>query len=485
MENFALIPKLPSLIKLDAPDESQREDYKIPLAPGLVEFVYPQVDPLGQVFCYGDNIFRGIHQDALELVQSYFSSGLIQALQEKNLIPKTQIVPYEFSQYPLIIQHEKINNISYPWEWSFTMLKDAALLCIDVMEELLARGFTARDGHPYNIAFKDNKPVWMDLTTFVKNDFKTALGMLQFFPRLYLPLKIMALQPPMGRKILYDSELPWGVMVFRTLACKYGLRMKKQIVAATHRYDKLFVKQAAQTDMDKIRKGLERYRQRIKSLQLDYKTCWDQYNNDWIDEDKKIVLKLGRTRFVRLLNIMNLMPIKSVIEFAANEGVSSSVLATSDKIEKIVAVDYDENCVDTLYKSLSEHRLPECCVKKIFPMVIDFKEALSFPPMRINLAERVKADAVVALALSHHLLLTQGMDILEMFDKFSKFTKRFIFIEFMPLGIWDGGDKLPPVPDWYTEEWFVKNMEKKFKIILRQELQSFRILFVGELRNSQ
>ena len=66
-----------------------------------------------------------------------FNSGLFAELNQKKLIPYTQVVPHEFPGFSFILQHEKIKNVSYGYEWSFTMLKDAALLVLDVLEVLV------------------------------------------------------------------------------------------------------------------------------------------------------------------------------------------------------------------------------------------------------------------------------------------------------------------------------------------------------------
>ena len=150
------------------------------------------------------------------------------------------------------------------------------------------------------------------------------------------------------------------------------------------------------------------------------------------------------------------------------------MIAENSRIEKIVAIDNDEQAVDTMYKLLSQRRLSDNCVRKIFPMVANFMQDESF--------DRTRCDAVVALALTHHLLLSQHMEIKWMFQNFSRYTNRFILVEFMPLGLWDGVHDPLPVPPWYTEEYFVENMQKFFRVLMRLELDTNRILFVGELK---
>lgn len=394
------------------------------------------LDDYGMVFDYGNNIYRGINPARADIVASYFSTGLIAELEQKNLIPKTEIVPHEIPQFKFILQHEKINNLSYAWEWSFTMMKDAALMCVDVMEVLLKHGFCSKDGHHFNIMFKDNKPVWVDITSFMKNEnTNSAWSILEFFQKIYQPLELMTLYPKIARQRFKDNSLDWIEHFFKNLVCKFGLKSKKYFPNVIRRYYNLTQRQSLETDFEKQRAGLEMYRQKIKKLNLNIDTQWCNYHNNWLNKDGQIILS-GRTRFLKILNIINSLPIKSVVEFAANQGMFSAMMATNNNIEKIVAVDYDENAVDVMYKLLSENRLPSNCVKKIFPMLVNFSEISEEPVVGKSLSSRIKADAVIALAMTHHLLLSQRLNIDKMFHKFSNFTNRFIFVEFMPLGLY-------------------------------------------------
>ena len=94
---------------------------------------------------------------------------------------------------------------------------------------------------------------------------------------------------------------------------------------------------------------------------------------------------------------------------------------------------------------------------------------------------RYKSDAVVALALTHHLLLSQNLSIDYIFWIMAKYTRRYACIEFMPLGLWAEGSDLPPVPSWYTVDWFRENFKRYFRLHLEEKLEKNRILFCGEL----
>ena len=99
----------------------------------------------------------------------------------------------------------------------------------------------------------------------------------------------------------------------------------------------------------------------------------------------------------------------------------------------------------------------------------------------MELGKRGDADTLIAMAITHHLLLTQRININDMFLAMKSLTSKYIFVEFMPMGLWDGKNYTPPLPDFYNEEWFRNNMERHFEILLREKMnEKNRILFVGK-----
>jgi hypothetical protein len=86
---------------------------------------------------------------------------------------------------------------------------------------------------------------------------------------------------------------------------------------------------------------------------------------------------------------------------------------------------------------------------------------------------------VLVLAVSHHLLLGQRIPIEHMLSVIAAYARRVVFIEFMPLGLWNGRDAPPPVPDWYTPEWFRNAFAQQFELVHEERLDVNRLLFCG------
>jgi hypothetical protein len=98
-------------------------------------------------------------------------------------------------------------------------------------------------------------------------------------------------------------------------------------------------------------------------------------------------------------------------------------------------------------------------------------------------SDRLRADLVVALALTHHLTLAQGYDIEDVFRYISGYAKKYVLVEFMPLGLWVKGHQ-PNIPDWYTSAWFREAFTKFFDLVWEEMIRENNILFVGKISRS-
>ena len=77
---------------------------------------------------------------------------------------------YRDLNYDLVLEHERNPFVSYPHEWSASMLKDAALLHIDLFGRLGSHGLILEDWHPYNILFNGPKPIFVDFCSIIPTD---------------------------------------------------------------------------------------------------------------------------------------------------------------------------------------------------------------------------------------------------------------------------------------------------------------------------
>ncbi len=127
-------------------------------------------DSLGYTFVWDGHFLRGIFPESIELAKSYFETGLIDEITRKGLFPKTWISEFENEQFGLIIEHEFIKPVLYATEWNFEMLKDAALMVLELAQIAWKYGFNMVDCHKRNVLFKDNKPVFVDIGSFIPKE---------------------------------------------------------------------------------------------------------------------------------------------------------------------------------------------------------------------------------------------------------------------------------------------------------------------------
>jgi hypothetical protein len=137
----------------------------------------------------------------------------------------------------------------------------------------------------------------------------------------------------------------------------------------------------------------------------------------------------------------------------------------------VISADADEIAVDKGFRASKDEALGVNWV-----VLNPFFSELHVPEETPS--ARFQSDVVIALALTHHLLLSQGLPLSWILDILSEYSRKYVFVEFMPLGLFDG-NTAPPIPSWYTVEWFQQEFEAKFLLVECVQLESNRILFIG------
>ncbi len=137
-------------------------------------------------------------------------------------------------QDPFVLEHEKIQPRSYPFEWPAEMLHHAAELTLDLAEQALAAGLGLKDATPYNIIFDSTEPVFVDLLSFerrVPND-PTWLPYSQFVRSFVLPLLLNKhLNFPLSQSILTNRDGPLPEDAYRWCV-SLRMRMKPGLLTS-------------------------------------------------------------------------------------------------------------------------------------------------------------------------------------------------------------------------------------------------------------
>ncbi|WP_124979077.1 hypothetical protein [Nonlabens xiamenensis] len=458
-----------------------------------VEF---SIDQVCTLYFYGDRVIRGVHDQYVEQVKEMMSNGMIDELVEKGLFVQTWISELEIEGHDLVIEHKKIPYWNYPYEWSFSMLHAAANIVLDCNEVANKYGFELFDVHAFNVVFDMSKPVYVDFGSFIKTDERDGSswsGYNNFYNSFYMPL------------YLYNrgySDLPNSIHLYNGLFSDkdlFLLRHKYSTILGSYLSNQLFKAHTAMRRLSAARytRVIEKYgkHQRInqvlqlkKNLQGFYSASkarkligsvskskadsyWKDYHNDKNPGQDP--------RFIRINEIINteLKDASSLIELASNQGKFANFILENSQIDEIIATDYDRNALDHIY-------LRNQGRSDILPLVFDFVR----PNNRsntTNVLDRLNADVVMALAVTHHLILTQDVGLQHIFNVLSSLTKKYVVVEFMPLGLYSGDlNTIPEIPDFYNLEWFTKNFKNNFDLILDEQLEVNRHVFVGQVRTS-
>ena len=119
-----------------------------------IKFPDLHADTLGVTFIWKGHFLRGIYQESVELANSYFETGFLDEIVSKRFFPRTWVSEYENEQFGMILEHELISPVLYATEWNFEMLKDAALMVLEIAQISWKYGFNMVDCHKRNVLFK-------------------------------------------------------------------------------------------------------------------------------------------------------------------------------------------------------------------------------------------------------------------------------------------------------------------------------------------
>ncbi len=454
-------------------------------------------DKIGELFEYQGKILRGIFPQAANMVRGFFTSGFVPELIEKNLFPDTWITDYTCGNYDLIVEHKRIWPIIYPQEWSFSMLKDAALTVIKVAQVARRYNYNMSDCHGYNILIDRNNPKFIDLGSFhtCQNGVTGWEAYEEFLRFYYYPLCtwkdgleytsklsiFSANLTPHVEHLMYhypflrpfSPELLSRFIKVRfllsNLCCRSPdeLKQKQRQKSTIGRSGLKLLKFLADHTNLAGSKNLACLEKRIKSIKRKHTSSpWKNY---YTGTSQKMA------RFDRIIHLVNKFcpDIKTAIDMGGNCGFFAEKILEMTPVEKIICQDMDEQAIDSGYNAHKNSRASISYVhfNAIAPIV-----KITYPMPW----ERFCSDIVFALALLHHLILTQGFALKTILQELAKYTNKYICVEFMPKGLWvhSDGSKIT-VPGWYTTDWFRQNFTKYFTLLTEEIVGENYIVFLG------
>ena len=444
-------------------------------------------DNAGFVFEQDGVFYRCINEIYFHHYDYFLQSGLYKELTDTSrLISHTEIDESLFqfvnNSNIKIILPEQIPFISYPYEWSFDMWKDAAIVTLKVMQIALANNMILKDATPFNIQFHNGRPVFIDTLSFeIYEEGKPWVAYRQFCECFLSPLLLMHYgHRDMGKFFMaYPDGIPLEITKsLLPLKSKFNLHVYMHVwmqskVATKTQKEAPFENDFSFKKLQILIKGLVEF---VSSLQIKKdKSNWDDYYTDTILCNKYLLQKKSLVS-----DFCNKISFETVIDLGANNGYFSWFL--KDNATNIISVDFDSNCVNELYKKTRKEK-----VKNIIPLVATLNTpspAIGWANAeRSSLTTRLQADLVLALALVHHLAISNNVPLLRIAAWFAGMG-RYLLIEFVPKTDEKVKQLLLSRTDIFSE-YYIKDFKEAFvnhyDILLEERVgDTERILFLME-----
>ena len=423
----------------------------------------------GRVYHFNGRVFRGLSSTALESFRQLRQQDFYQELAKAGkLIGTREISDEEIplpedvkNQWAGFLEHDCVPVISYPYEWTFSMLRDAAALQLHLVERSVSNDFTLKDATPYNIQFIDKKPVFIDIPSFEPlRQGEPWAGYRQFcemflFPLLLQSYKRCNFQPFMRSSIN-------GVDV-QTAAALFGFRdrFRKGVLGHVWLQSKMDRRyggssenvrsnlKSAGFNQELILANVRKMQKLIKGL------VWEATGSEWGDyaEFHNYSAQDHQQKEAFVQNAIESEKPANVWDIGCNTGQFSRIAAAGCR--QVVAMDIDHVAVERLY---SDPDTPD----NILPLV----QNLADPSPnwgwrnreRGDLPSRSQPDMILCLALIHHIVISANIPLPDFIEWLAGLTDRLV-IEYVSRS----DDKVKTL---------LRNKEDKYQDYSREGLES-------------
>ncbi len=446
-------------------------------------------DPAGFVFHRDDELYRQINSSYRPTYELLMDSGLY-----KNLTDRGLLVPHEEVDLAIarddcayrVIQPRRIEFISYPFEWCFSQLQASALATLDIQEEALAHDLSLKDANAANIQLLDGRPALIDTLSFEPYEEGFPwVGYRQFCQHFLAPLALMSRTDVRLAGLLATHldgvplDLAVRLLPFRS-RFNPGLFMHLHLHARGQRRH-----QHATTNRAALRGRMNR--QKLVALLGNLRSTvrklrWRPGGSDWGDYYQRdsysdAAFRQKQQLVAVMLDAAGPGP---VWDLGANTGEFSRLALARSK--PVVALDFDPGAIEINYRRMTLDR-----DTGLFPLVADLTNPT--PPTgwanreRRSLLDRGPAHTVIALALTHHLAISNNIPFARLAGFFADLT-RYLLVEFVPADDPMAARLLAmrnhEFPD-YTVGAFETALAERFKIHRREPiLGSDRVLYLME-----
>lgn len=394
-------------------------------------------DPSGFLFTRDGILYRQVNPVYAEHYTRLMESGLYEALVKSGrLVPHREIDPVDHGEKQAfkILQPERVPFISYPYEWAFSQLKDAALATLSIQKRALKRGLTLKDASAYNMQFLHGKFALIDTLSFeIYREGEPWVAYRQFCQHFLAPLALMAYRDVRLSQLLriYIDGVPLD-LASRLLPA----RTRWNLGLATHIHLHAGVqKRYAEVAVSEARRGRSMSKQAMLGLIESLQNCvrrleWKPDGTEWGDYYQKTNYSDAAFEHKKVLVGEWLAGLRAgkIWDLGANTGIFSRVAAAGGAT--VVAWDIDPAAVEMNYRQVREQK-----ETNVLPLLLDLTNpspALGWHNReRAGFLERGPVDAVLALALVHHLAIGNNVPLPEVAG-FLADCGKWLIVEFIP-----------------------------------------------------
>jgi ribosomal protein L11 methylase PrmA len=362
-------------------------------------------DPASHVVFDGERVLRLLDDRGLRGWHALSSTRFFEKAVADGRLIDAKLVDNDDSSVAGALEHPRVPFISYPYEWTFTMLKDAALLQLELLADALGEGLTIKDATPYNIQFIDGRPVFIDIGSFeAYSPGEPWIGYRQFTRQFLFPLMMRSdLGVPFQPWLRGNPEGPTAAEMRNLLGTGRRLRpstmlhvslqarMEERMSGAAVRDDLKsagFNAELILANVRKLHKLVEGMEWSGQGVWVGYQTC-DHVGRDREAKGDFLKTALDRHRPGRVLDL------------GANDGYFSEISLRSGAVA--IAVDGDEGVLDAWYRKGTRAAIALSDLTNPSP-------AQGWAGTeRPSLTDRARPDLVIAYGLIHHLIYTASV----------------------------------------------------------------------------
>jgi hypothetical protein len=394
-------------------------------------------DPSGFLFSSEGVLYRQVNQVYGREYQELMESGLYERLVKSGLLishEEVDIAPADAEKYFKVIRPEKVQFISYPYEWSFGQLKDAALATLSIQKRAMKHGMSLKDASAYNIQFQHGKPILIDTLSFqTYQQGEPWVAYRQFCQHFLAPLALMAYRDVRLGQLLriYIDGIPLDIA---SKLLPGRTRLNVGLFTHIHLHARA-QKQYADVAVANARHGrsmsqnsllglIESLRNTIKSLE------WKPSGTEWADyyEDNNYTDFAFEHKKELVADWIDRITPQTVWDLGANTGVFSRIAGKSGAY--VVSTDIDPSAVEANYQQLKKDK-----ESNLLPLVLDLTNPSPSIGWNNNEREaflqRGPVDCVLALALVHHMAIANNVPLLRLANFFAS-CGGWLIVEFVP-----------------------------------------------------